>query len=208
MCTIHTLYTYTTIEVVDIDDDLDFTMYGYGKKVTLIIHTPIEFNISTRKMNLRSMRRQTLYGGAKGTLLLLNLLLNIWSIPNTVITWAVLLSHLEQLFDMTFGLYDLQTTFIYIFSSLSNYSHIRLETFKYWSSRQHRYILLAMNLSYGLKLHSSLRKKMDITILRLLSITAARSFTHYQPRLYPENNRSVTWYWRSSCLLKMFTRFL
>ena len=61
MCTIHTLYTYTTIEVVDIDDDLDFTMYGYGKKVTLIIHTPIEFNISTRKMNLRSMRRQTLY---------------------------------------------------------------------------------------------------------------------------------------------------
>lgn len=30
-------YIYATIEVVDIDDDLDFTMYGYGKKVTLII---------------------------------------------------------------------------------------------------------------------------------------------------------------------------
>lgn len=144
----------------------------------------------------------------KSTLLLRNMLLNIWSIPTTVITWAVLLSHLEQMFDMTFGLYDLQTTFIYIFSSLSDYSHIRLETFRYWSSRQHRYILLAMNLSYGLKLHSSLRRKMDITILRLLSITAARSFTHCQPRLYPENHRSVTWYWRSSCLLKMFTRFL
>lgn len=66
MCTIHTLYTYTTIEVVDIDDDLDFTMYGYGKKVTLIIHTPIEFNISTRKWTYEVWEGGPCIGGAKG----------------------------------------------------------------------------------------------------------------------------------------------
>ena len=61
-------------------------------------YTPIEFNISTRKMNLRSMRRWTLYRWCKRRMLL-NMLLSIWSIPTTVITWAVLLSHLEQMFD-------------------------------------------------------------------------------------------------------------
>lgn len=91
-------------------------------------YTPIEFNISTRKMNLRSMRRQTLYRWCKRHMLL-NLLLNIWSIPTTVITWAVLLSHLEQMFDMTFGLYDLHAwNNIYIYFLL----FIKLLTHSSW----------------------------------------------------------------------------
>ena len=202
-------YIYATIEVVDIDDDLDFTMYGYGKKVTLII-LPLNSAYHHEKWIYEVWEGRPCIGGAKGTY--------CFSTCYSTYDLFQLLSSHEQYYCHILNrcsiwlsvcmIYMPGTTFIYFFSSLSDYSHIRLETFRYWSSRQHRYILLAMNLSYGLKLHSSLRRKMDITILRLLSITAARSFTHCQPRLYPENHRSVTWYWRSSCLLKMFTRFL
>ena len=143
MCTIHTLYTYTTIEVVDIDDDLDFTMYGYGKKVTLII-LPLNSTYQHEKWTYEVWEGGPCIGGAKGT---------CFSTCYSTYDLFQLLSSHEQYYCHILNrcsiwlsvcmIYMPGTTFIYIFSSLSNYSHIRLEAFRYWSSRQHRYILLA-----------------------------------------------------------------
>jgi len=181
-------------------------MYGYGKKVTLII-LPLNSTYQHEKWTYEVWEGRPCIGGAKGT---------CFSTCYSTYDLFQLLSSHEQYYCHILNrcsiwlsvcmIYMPGTTFIYIFSSLSDYSHIRLETFRYWSSRQHRYILLAMNLSYGLKLHSSLRRKMDKhpTITKYNSCKKLYSL----PRLYPENHRSVTWYWRSSCLLKMFTRFL
>ena len=190
---------------MDIDDDLDFTMYGYGKKVTLII-LPLNSTYQHEKWTYEVWEGRPCIGGAKGTCF--STCYSTYDLFQLLSSHEQYYGHIWNRCSIWLSVCMIYKQHLYIFSPLYQITHTFVLRHSDIDHLVNTGILLAMNLSYGLKLHSSLRRKMDITILRLLSITAARSFTHCQPRLYPENHRSVTWYWRSSCLLKMFTRFL
>ena len=185
---------------MDIDDGLDFTMDMGRTSRWLYSHNNMKYEKADL---LQVVQRTYCFATCYSTYYLFQLLSSHEQ--------YTILSHREQMLDGTFGLYNLHSWYnIHIYISPL---YIKLLTHSSWDiqisiiSSTQVWFSWQLNSSMGLNCIHHYEER-DITILRPLHITIARSFTRYQPRLCPENHRSVTWYWRSSCLLKMFTRFL